>query len=121
MNFLFGLVMLWHAAPRWLKFSIIAGILFFAAYCKTVVTRSDPIHAERLETLAEQETEPEKKEILKRAAVALRETTKRADAFENMAETLETKADKYDVVKWSAVGAVVLLLLGGAVYLLNRR
>lgn len=108
--FLLGL---WRRASLMFKLLIIFLLFFIAARCKTVVTKTDPIHAERLEALIDSEPDPDKKEIMQRAATALRQETKRADAMAEKANVLESAADKWSVSKWWLAGAgVVAVLLG---------
>jgi hypothetical protein len=105
--------------PRWLKFSIIACIIFLAAQCKTI-TRTDPVHIENLEKIAEAEQDPEKKARLKEIVKAYKLTYKRADHFENKAEAWQSDADKYSALKWYGGGAGLLVLLGFILWAVKR-
>lgn len=112
---------LWRRASLMFKLIIIFLLFFIAAGCKTVVTKTDTIHAERLEALAATEADPVKKDIMKRAAVALRSEAKRADALAEKANTLESAADKWAVSKWWLAGAGVFAVLLGFVFIRFRR
>lgn len=107
---------LWRRASLMFKLLIIFLLFFIAARCKTVVTKTDTVHAERLEQLAEKETDAQKKQIMQNAAKALRSESKRADVLAEKADTLESAADKWSVSKWWLAGAgVFFVLLGFAV------
>lgn len=112
---------LWRRASLMFKLIIIFLLFFIAARCKTVVTKTDTIHAERLEALAEAETDPDKKDIMHRAAVALRHETKRADTLAEKANTLESAANRWAVSKWWLAGAGLFAVLLGFVFIRFRQ
>lgn len=118
--FISGLLMFligsWRQASIILKIIIIFLLFFIAAQCKTI-TKSDPIHAERLAEIAKTEPDSVKKDILTRAVKALRETTERADYAENKAEKYQTSADKWAVSKWWLAGAGVFAVVLGFLFI----